>query len=159
MENFIAALGIPNIGLSAAKTISKACNGDWNKLWDMWNYEYDFTQLDDFGEVTANSFVKFFDKYINDIDTLASKMNFILPEKYSNNSLEGLKFCITGSFSRPRDELKKSLESRGAKFISSVSKNLDVLFAGDKAGSKLTKAQQLGIRVANEKELMQMLED
>lgn len=159
LENFIAALGIHNIGLSAAKTISKACNGDWSKLWDMWNYEYDFTQLDDFGEVTANSFVKFFDKYINDIDTLASKMNFILPEKYSDNSLEGLKFCITGSFSRHRDELKRSLESRGAKFISSVSKNLDILFVGEKAGSKLTKAQQLGVRVADENELMKMLED
>ena len=157
LENFIAALGIPNIGLSAAKTISKACNGDWRKLWDMWNYEDDFTQLDDFGEVTATSLVKFFDHHINEIDTLASVMNFITQETSNDNSLNGLKFCITGSFSTPRDALKKQLEDRGAKFISSVSKNLDILFVGEKAGSKLTKAQQLGIRISNEEELMQML--
>jgi DNA ligase (NAD+) len=84
-------------------------------------------------------------------------MNFIVEEKSTDNSLDGLKFCITGSFSQSRDGLKKQLESRGAKFISSVSKNLDILFAGDKAGSKLTKAQQLGVRVANEEELMKML--
>jgi DNA ligase (NAD+) len=157
LENFIAALGVPNIGLSAAKTVSKACNGNWNKLWDMWNHEYDFTQLEDFGEVTASSLVDFFDEYINDIDTLAAEMNFVLPEECSDNSLEGLKFCITGSFSSSRDDLKKQLESKGAKFVSSVSKNLDVLFAGDKAGSKITKAQQLGVRIANEEELMKML--
>ena len=159
LENFIAALGIPNIGLSAAKTISKSCNGDWHKLWDMWNYEYDFTQLDDFGEVTANSLVKFLDRDINDIDTLASVMHFIKQEISHDKSLDGLKFCITGSFSKSRDDLKKQLESKGAKFVSSVSKNLDILFAGDKAGSKLTKAQQLGVRVADENELIKMLED
>jgi DNA ligase (NAD+) len=158
LENFIAALGIPNIGLSAAKTISKACNGNWDKLWDMWNYEYDFTQLDDFGEVMANSFVKYFDANINDILRIIDNLNFIAPEQSTDNSLDGLKFCITGSFSQSRDGLKKQLEARGAKFISSVSKNLDVLFAGEKAGSKLTKAQQLGVRVANEEELMNMLE-
>ena len=158
LENFITALGIPNIGSSAARTISQACDGDWDKLWNMWNHEYDFTQLPDFGAVMADSFVKYFDEYINDISRLVDEMHFIVPEKSSDNSLNGLKFCITGSFSQPRDELKKRLEAKGAKFVSSVSKNLDVLFCGDKAGSKLAKAQQLGIRVVGEDELMKMLE-
>ena len=157
LENFITALGIPNIGSSAARTISQACDGDWDKLWNMWNHEYDFTQLPDFGTVMADSFVKYFDEYINDISRLVDEMHFIVPEKSSDNSLNGLKFCITGSFSQPRDELKKRLEAKGAKFVSSVSKNLDVLFCGDKAGSKLAKAQQLGIRVVGEDELMKML--
>lgn len=157
LENFICALGIPNIGSSAAKTIAKSCNGDWYKLWDMWNYEYDFTQLPDFGIVMADSFVRYFDEHINDISRLVDEMNFIAPEKSNDNSLNGLKFCITGSFSQPRDELKKRLEAKGAKFVSSVSKNLDVLFAGDKSGSKLTKAQQLGIKIADEAELIKML--
>jgi DNA ligase (NAD+) len=159
LENFIAALGIPNIGLSAAKTISKACDGDWNKLWDMWNYEYDFTQLDDFGEIMANSFVKYFDANINNILNIIDNLKFIQQEERNDNSLEGLKFCITGSFSQSRDGLKKQLEAKGAKFVSSVSKSLDILFCGEKAGGKLTKAQQLGIRVADENELMKMLED
>ena len=90
---------------------------------------------------------------------LAKEMRFVISDETTDNSLDGLKFCITGSFSQPRDSLRKSLENRGAKFISSVSKNLDILFAGEKAGGKLTKAQQLGIRVANEQELLKMLED
>ena len=105
----------------------------------------------------ADSINSYLHEHFEDINALADEMNFVLPEEYSDNSLEGLKFCITGSFSQSRDGLKKALEDRGATFVSSVSKNLDVLFAGEKAGSKLTKAQQLGVRVANEEELMNML--
>ena len=159
LENFIAALGIPNIGLAAAKTISKACSGDFDTLWDMWNQDYDFTQLDDFGEVTSDSFVSYFDAHINDIYNLATEMRFVKSECKDtvDSSLNGLKFCITGSFSQSRDKLKQQLETKGAKFVSSVSKNLDILFCGEKAGSKLTKAQSLGVKVAYEDELMKML--
>jgi DNA ligase (NAD+) len=71
--------------------------------------------------------------------------------------LNGIKFCITGSFSQSRDKLKEQLENKGAKFVSGVSKNLDILFCGEKAGSKLTKAQNLGVKVVYEDELMEML--
>lgn len=157
LENFIAALGIPNIGLSAAKTISKAFNGDhFEFTWALKN-NYDFTQLDDFGDITNQSLYDWWNSKDPMIEFLPLDMNFIIPEKSNDNSLEGLKFCITGSFSQSRDSLKKQLEDKGAKFVSSVSKNLDVLFAGDKAGSKLTKAQQLGVKVMNEAGLMDML--
>lgn len=158
LENFIAALGIPNIGLSAAKTISEYCDGDWEKFYDLVEHTDDWTFLDDFGQVMSDSMNEYFNEYFTDVDYLSMEMNFIVPEKRTDSSLNGLKFCITGSFSQPRDELKKRLETKGAKFVSSVSKNLDVLFCGDKAGSKLAKAQQLGIRVAGEDELMKMLE-
>jgi len=158
LENFIAALGIPNIGLSASKTISKHFSGSYKELMNTYFYwRFDWTALEDFGDVMAESINKYLCNHFEEINELADEMNFILPEEHNDNSLEGLKFCITGSFSQPRDGLKKQLESRGAKFISSVSKNLDILFAGEKAGSKLTKAQQLGVRVANEEELMKML--
>ena len=157
LENFIAALGIPNIGLSAAKTIS-AYFGDHNEWYHMGvSQPFKYTLLDDFGETMMCSVHDFAAENRDMIADLMAEMNFIVEEKSTDNSLDGLKFCITGSFSRSRDELKKQLESKGAKFVSSVSKNLDVLFAGDKAGSKLTKAQQLGVRVANEEELMNML--
>ena len=74
-----------------------------------------------------------------------------------DNPLNGIKFCITGSFSQSRDKLREQLEDKGAKFVSGVSKNLDILFCGEKAGSKLTKAQNLGVRVAYEDELMKLL--
>ena len=157
LENFIAALGIPNIGLSAAKTISKQFNGDHFDYVYALSNGYDFTQLEDFGEVMNKSLHDWWNNRDNMAELLPMEMHFILPEKNKDDSLSGLKFCITGSFSQSRDGLKKALEDRGAKFISSVSKNLDVLFAGEKAGSKLTKAQQLGVRVANEEELMNML--
>ena len=161
LENFIAALGIPNIGLSAAKTISAYMNGYFNLFIEYVAAEFDFTKLDDFGTIMNNSIYDYMRENFEVVEELAAEMNFVIPEEYHSNdtSLSGLKFCITGSFSRSRDELKKQLETKGAKFVSSVSKNLDVLFAGDKAGSKLTKAQQLGVRVADENELMKMLED
>jgi DNA ligase (NAD+) len=157
LENFICALGIPNIGLTASKTISKYCNGDWEKFYDLIEHTNDWTFLDDFGQVMSDSMNEYFSEYFEDVDYLSMKMHFIIPEQSSDTSLSNLKFCITGSFSQPRDELRKKLESKGAKFVSSVSKNLDILFAGEKAGSKLTKAQSLGIKIANETELLRMI--
>jgi DNA ligase (NAD+) len=163
LEKFIAALGIPNIGLSAAKTMAQFFK-DWETfirvgVMGMTYGKYcDWTSLDDFGEVMANSLNEYFKSNRDKIMRLAMEMHFVVEEKPTDNSLDGLKFCITGSFSQSRDGLKKQLEARGAKFISSVSKNLDILFAGEKAGSKLTKAQQLGVHVADENELMKMLE-
>lgn len=157
LENFIAALGIPNIGLTASKTISKYCDGKYDRFYQIFEQGFDWTTLNDFGPTMAQNLDSYLDEWWRETNDLAAEMNFIVEEKSTDNSLDGIKFCITGSFSQPRDSLKKQLESRGAKFISSVSKNLDILFAGDKAGSKLTKAQQLGVRVANEEELMNML--
>jgi DNA ligase (NAD+) len=157
LENFIAALGIPNVGLTAAKTISQYFNGNFNDFVTAAGETFDFTQLNDFGKVMNESIILFMYSNVQNVVLLAEEMNFIKPEQNTDTSLEGLKFCITGSFSQSRDDLKKQLEAKGAKFISSVSKNLDILFAGDKAGIKLTKAQQLGIKVANEEELMKML--
>ena len=111
----------------------------------------------DLCSTTAYNIEEYLRNHVADVESLADEMNFIVQEISNDNSLSGLKFCITGSFSQPRDSLKKALEAKGAKFISSVSKNLDILFAGDKAGSKLTKAQQLGVKIANEDELMNML--
>ena len=157
LENFIAALGIDSVGSSASKTIAEHFENKFDYLLDATFYEYDFTQMPDVGEVMANNLQSYFDEHFAEICSLANEMIFIVPEKKSDNSLDGLKFCITGSFSQPREELRKQLESKGAKFISSVSKNLDVLFTGDKAGSKLTKAQQLGVKVVGEAELLKML--
>lgn len=159
LENFICALSIPGIGSSASKTIAEHFENKFDYLLDATFCKYNFTQMPDFGEVMANNLQSYFDEHFAEICSLANEMIFIVPEKKSDNSLDGLKFCITGSFSQPREELKKQLESKGAKFISSVSKNLDVLFAGDKAGSKLAKAQQLGIRIASEDELMEMIQN
>lgn len=160
LENFITALSIPNIGKSAAKTISTYFHDDFEDF--MYAYENDFnwTMLSDFGEVMTNSLNEYLNEHYDDVMELAAEMNFVKQEskEITDSPLNGVKFCITGSFSQSRDKLKEQLESKGAKFVSSVSKNLDVLFCGEKAGSKLTKAQQLGVKIADEKELMRILE-
>ena len=160
LENFIAALGIPNIGSSAAKTIANYFNGDYEEFINAYFYwHFDWTTLEDFGQVMADSINTYLHDNLEMINELALEMRFIKHEckEIADSSLSGLKFCITGSFSQSRDVLKQKLEEKGAKFVSSVSKNLDVLYCGDKAGSKLTKAQSLGVRVAYEDELMKDL--
>ena len=161
LENFIAALGIPNIGLSAAKTISKACDGSWDSLWHMWYKEYDFTQLDDFGEVTANSFVKFLDEYINDVSRLAAEMNFIVPEKkkIADNPFIGKILVVTGKLNHfTRDSINEKIASLGAKTAGSVSTKTDYLITNEASGSsKYKKATELGIPVITEEEFLKMI--
>lgn len=160
LENFIAALGIPNIGLSAAKTISSTCDGDFENFIHLYESDFDWTRLEDFGAIMAKNLEEYLYEHYSDVYDLAAEMHFVKQEskvEVKDSSLNGIKFCITGSFSQSRDKLKEQLEAKGAKFVSSVSKNLDILFCGEKAGSKLTKAQSLGVKVAYEDELMKLL--
>ena len=155
LENFIAALGIPDVGLSTAKTIAARFNDYRDFI--VRAPQFDWQELDGIGDLTAQKITEFVSTNITNIRNLAQEMRFIVEEEVCDNSLSGLKFCITGSFSQSRDVLKQKLEAKGAKFVSGISKNLDVLYCGAKAGSKLTKAQNLGVRVADENELMKDL--
>ena len=161
LENFINALGIPGIGLSASKTIANFCKGDIYGLFNAFFNNFDWTKLNAFGDISADNIEEYLHSHIADVEELADEMHFILPTKVEikDNPLNGIKFCITGSFLQSRDKLKEQLEAKGAKFVSGVSKNLDILFCGEKAGSKLTKAQSLGVKVAYEDELMKLLGD
>jgi DNA ligase (NAD+) len=155
LENFIAALGIPDVGVSTAKTIAARFNDYRDFI--VRAPQFDWQELDGIGDLTAQKITEFVNTNITDIRNLAQEMRFVVEEKICDSSLSGLKFCITGSFSQSRDVLKQKLEAKGAKFVGSVSKNLDVLYCGAKAGSKLTKAQSLGVRIAYEDELMKDL--
>ena len=64
--------------------------------------------------------------------------------------LSGLSICITGSFEVSRDEIKEILAKQGAKIVDAVSKNTDILIAGEKAGSKLDKAKKLNLRIVTD---------
>ena len=66
-------------------------------------------------------------------------------------------FCLTGTLQRPRKEVQQSIKSAGGKVVGSVSSQLSVLLAGEKAGSKLAKAESLGIQVWSEQQLEQAL--
>lgn len=161
LANFICALSIDGVGKSASKTIADAFNSDFNAFYKAFKDCYNWADLSDIGEKTSANITKYLTENEEEIVNLAAEMRFIMPKKIEvkDNPLNGLKFCITGSFSQSRDILKEKLEARGAKFVSGVSKNIDVLFCGEKAGSKLAKAQSLGIKIIYEYELMKMLED
>ena len=72
---------------------------------------------------------------------------------------DGLSFCITGSLSRPRKEIALAIKNAGGKVVGSVSGNLNVLVAGEKAGSKLAKAQSLGVSVWSEEDLFSKISE
>ena len=159
---FITALGIPNVGSSAAKTISTHFNGNYEEFINAYFcWHFDWTTLADFGKVMADSINTYLHDNLEVVNELAAEMRFVQHEckEVVDNPLNGTKFCITGSFSQSRDSLKEQLEAKGAKFVSGVSKNLDILFCGTNAGSKLAKAQSLGVRVVFEDELMEMLKN
>lgn len=159
LSNFICALSIDGIGTAASKTIASHFSNDFNAFFGALTTNYDWSALSDFGEITARNIANFGVKNGDMVRELANEMRFVQEEKkeVKENPMNGKKFCITGSFSQSRDVLKQKLEALGAIFVSGISKNLDVLFVGEKAGSKLTKAQSFGVKVAYEDELMKLL--
>lgn len=159
LENFICALSIDGVGKSASKTLSDAFDGNFNAFYKAFKDGYNWADLQDIGDKTSANIANYLAENEAEIVDLASEMRFIVPKKIEvkENPLNGLKFCITGSFSQSRDILKEKLEAKGAKFVSGVSKNIDVLFCGDKAGSKLAKAQSLGVKIIYENELIDLL--
>lgn len=162
LENFICALSIDGVGLSTAKTISQHFDGDFNAWYNTsFPHNVAWSDLDDIGAITTQNLNRYFHKNYKLILDLGNELHFVIPDKTEviDNPLNGLKFCITGSFSQSRDILKEKLEAKGAKFVGGVSKNLDVLFCGEKAGSKLAKAQSLGVNVVYEDGLMELLEE
>ena len=126
LENYLVALSIPNIGKSAAKTISKYFNGDYSKLVEALRNNFDFTQLDDFGEIMNQSLYNWWKKETNLEDNLVAELHFIVEEKKEvaqNDFINGKTFCVTGAFqTMKRSELEKIITDRGGKLSGSVSK-------------------------------------
>ena len=81
------------------------------------------------------------------------------PKSISEGVLSGMTFCITGSLSNPRKEIQQMVKNAGGKVVGSVSSNLDVLIAGENAGSKLVKAQTLEIKIWTEEQLLDKLSE
>jgi DNA ligase (NAD+) len=161
LENFIAALGIPNIGLSAAKTISQYFNGDFNTFAIAAGETFDFTQLDDFGTVMSESVITFMYANVQSVILLANEMNFIIPEKVEvkENPFTGKNICVTGKLhSFTRNSINEKIASLGAKAVSSVSGKTDYLITNEQSNSsKYKKAIELNIPIITEDEFLDML--
>ena len=163
LENFIAALGIEGIGLSASKTIAKHCNHDVYALFDADDQSFDWTQLDDIGPTMAKNINEFFDNNFRDVFELAKEMNFIKPEPtiVGANPFNGKSLCVTGKLNHhTRDSINEKIASLGAKAVGSVSKKCDYLITNEASGSsKYKKAVELGIPIITEDEFLNMIKE
>ena len=162
LNRVIAAVGIPNIGRTAGKTISAKFNGDVKAFTDGVS-DFDFTTLEDFGSVMNDSIHNWFaiPSNLQIWNNLVSELEIekAAETKPATSVFTGKVIVPTGTLQHfTRDGIKEKIESLGAKCGSSVSKKTDYVLAGEKAGSKLTKAQELGVPILSEEEFLKMLE-
>lgn len=158
-DRLLTGLGIPNVGKSAAKAILRRC-GSMDAVAKAPVEE--LTEIDDVGAVTAEAVYSFFRdesniRLIEELKELGLRMEMEESEP-SGSALEGLTFVITGTLpGMSRKEAAELIERSGGRVSGSVSKKTSYLLAGEAAGSKLTKARQLGVPVIDETGLMEML--
>lgn len=152
---FINALGIEHIGEGASKKLANSFGIEFYQK----TYE-DFIALEGFGEEMAASLCEFCKVNIQRLLRLLELISPICTTQNStqDSKLSGKTFVITGTLSKAREEYKELLESLGAKVSGSISKKTNFLLCGENAGSKLAKAESLGIQILNEQELNAMLE-
>jgi DNA ligase (NAD+) len=164
LTRLLISLGIPYIGKTASKAISNYCAGDPYKLIELINDDFNWMQLEDFGEVMSASLKDWFSDddnfklYHCIVGHLNIQIEKAITTPVADNHFNGKTVVATGSLQNfTRDGIGKKLEELGAKVGSSVSKKTDYVIAGKKAGSKLTKAKELGVPVLTETEFMAMI--
>jgi DNA ligase (NAD+) len=158
LERFIFALGIREVGESTARTLARHF-GSLEAIQTA--SEAQLLDVEEVGKVVAAHIQHFFQQAHN-LDVLAklraAQVRWPETEPQSQGQpLVGQTFVITGTLSRPRDAIKAELLALGAKVSGSVSNKTSALIAGSDAGSKLTKAQSLGVRILDEAALQQLL--
>lgn len=159
LDRVICSLGIRNVGTKLAKTLAKEFKDIDNLM------EASLVRLNginDVGEITANNIYDFF-RQEQTIDLIGRLKDAGVNMKYLKEESEderfyGKTFVLTGSLEKyTRDEASRIIEDFGGKTSSSVSKKTSYVLAGEEAGSKLTKAQQLGVSVITEQEFEEMI--
>ena len=156
LANFLDAISIDGVGEKTSKDLAKR----FETLDNLMNATYDdLTQIDDIGDVTATNIVEFFRDENNkkEIENLLARgVKINIPEKKNidtTNFFFGKKVVLTGSLANfSRAQASKIIEDLGGTVAGSVSKNTDVVLVGEDAGSKLAKAQALGIKTITEDE-------
>ena len=158
LERLLYGLGIRNIGEVAAASLA-ARYGTLEACFDATVEE--ICAIEDFGEITAKCVVDFFSHETNRelcIRLIEAGLVTEATAMPSDSSLEGLTFVLTGTLpTLSRDEASKMIKARGGKVSGSVSKKTSYVVAGEAAGSKLTNAQNLGVAIIDEAQLLRML--
>ena len=149
LDKLIFGLGIRHIGKKAAKVLAEHVD----TIYDFMHMtSEDLYKIDEVGEKMADSVVEFFSKtktveIIDRLDKAGVNLKGIKEEKASNK-LEGMTIVVTGSFDEiSRNDLSKLIEAHSGKVSGSVSRKTNLVIAGENAGSKLDKANELGVEV------------
>lgn len=150
----INGLGIKFVGVKGAKILAS----NFNDIGEIINASNEkLIELEEFGETMASSVIQFFkeEKNINVIEKLKNagvNTKVIVDENASIPKIfEGMKIVLTGTLpTLKRNDAKEMIEARGGKATASVSKSTTFVLAGEEAGSKLTKANELGVKVVDE---------
>ncbi len=159
LYRLITALGIRHVGGKASKLLARK----YKSIDNIANASFEeLSEINDIGEVMANSIKEFFiqDQTKDLIEKLkmAGVNTISLQEGSSDNRFDAKTFVLTGSLEKyTRKEAEDIIESFGGKTSSSVSKKTDYVLAGSEAGSKLTKAQSLGVKIITEEEFSNMI--
>ena len=163
LENFIYALGIPNVGLQTAKDICKYFNNDTDRI--IVSDKTEYMHISGIGESVADSIVNYFikTKNVKFINSLINQLSFIKdnPKENNNVSLEGKTFVITGKVHiyKNRNEIKDIIESLGGKVSGSVSSKTDYLINNDinsNSGKNKT-AKELNIPIISEEQFVELI--
>lgn len=157
----INGLGIKFIGTKGAKILASSFNNIESIISAT---QEELTNLEEFGEIMASSVVNFFKEEKNIILIEKLKNVGVNMKSLEDNNLEmakifeGMKIVLTGTLQTlKRNDVKEIIELRGAKSTSSVSKSTTFVLAGEESGSKLTKANELGIKVIDEEKFIELL--
>lgn len=158
LDKLLYALGIHQVGEKASKLIAQKFV-DIDRLFD--TTEEELCEINDIGKVTAENIINFFShpqtkELIKKFKTSGVKTTF--ESNIKDNRFEGMTFVLTGTLpTMKRDEASALIESFGGKTAGSVSRKTTYVLAGDDAGSKLTKAKELGVEIINEDKFREMI--
>ncbi len=158
LARFIAALGIQHVGGQSAEILAE----EFSSLDALRNAALDRLEaIDQIGPIMAKSIYEYFhdEKNISVIDKLlAAGVNPKQPKRRTADALAGKTIVVTGTLENfTRSEIERTIKDNGAKTSSSVGSKTDFVLAGNNPGSKLQKARQLGVRIINEQEFLEMI--
>ena len=152
------------VGRTKSKILDTVFHGSLQGFFDAASGNYDFTQLDDFGDTLNQNIHDWFSDENNLILWHELQKELIFEERKEMNTMmkenvfTGCTIVATGKLAHfTRDEINSKIIELGAKAGSSVTKKTDYLICGEKAGSKLAKAQSLGIKILSEDEFLEMI--
>lgn len=158
-SKLLTSLGISNVGQSAAKSLMRK----FKSIDNLMDASYaQLIEVNDIGDISATAIIKYFKnpenrEMINKLKDYGVNME-IIEEAGSDDRFADMTFVVTGTLpTLSRKQASELIEKHGGKVSGSVSKKTNYLVAGENAGSKLTKAQTLGIDVINEETLLEMV--